>query len=70
MRAASFNSPLLPTHQLCMDVVRGLLPAHGPRVGLHLGAETRAVAYSFRMEFAGDIFNTLRRPPGLCERGS
>lgn len=66
----TFDSPLLPSHQLRVDALRGFLSTHGAGFRLHLGTEAGSVANSVRVERSGVLFNTLRNAERLRKRGS
>lgn len=52
LRRSAPRAALLSAHQLRVDAVRRILSAHGARVGVHLRAAPRPMAYGFRLDGA------------------
>lgn len=70
LRNAPSDTSLLPSYQLRVDALRGLLPPHCPRFRFHIGAEAREVVDSFGMERASSRANFVRQLEGIRQRGS
>lgn len=55
----AFNFALFSSHELCLDVMRGILFAHSSRFCIYIWEETRKMAYGNWLERASIIFNFI-----------
>lgn len=66
MPDTSRGATLLPADQLCMDAVRGSVPAHRARVGIHLRVHSADLVASARLGRTGIVHCTVHNQSGVC----